>query len=216
MRFSRLHLANWRNFAHVDVALEERMFLIGANASGKSNLLDAFRFLRDIVRIGGGFEKAVLDRGGVPSLCSFFAYDNPDIVIDVHIVNGKQEVWRYFLAITQDTQHRPLLQAEKVWRSGTLLLDRPNAQDAIDDRLLRQTHLEQINSNREFREIADFSDGTLRLIGLLWALLDGTGPLLLEKPELSLHQEISSPNSKHHVVSSKRTCQTSASQYTQL
>jgi predicted ATPase len=286
MRFSRLYLANWRNFAHVDVALEERMFLIGANATGKSNLLDAFRFLRDIVRIGGGFEKAILDRGGVSSLCSFFAQDNPDIVIDVHLANGKQEIWRYFLAITQDTQHRPLLQAEKVWRSGTLLLNRPDLQDAIDDRLLRQTHLEQINSNREFREIADFfnsityyhivpqlvrepersvgrtsdpygsdfieqianlpkrtqearlrriqsvlrtaipqlaelritkdrarvphllgkfsdqgteglwhteadfSDGTLRLMGLLWALLDGTGPLLLEEPELSLHQEV--------------------------
>ncbi len=37
---------------------------------------------------------------------------------------------------------------------------------------------------------AEFSDGTLRLMGLLWALLDGSGPLLLEEPELSLHQEI--------------------------
>jgi hypothetical protein len=35
-----------------------------------------------------------------------------------------------------------------------------------------------------------FSDGTLRLIGLLWALLDEGGPLLLEEPELSLHPGI--------------------------
>jgi hypothetical protein len=35
-----------------------------------------------------------------------------------------------------------------------------------------------------------FSDGTLRLIGLLWATLDGSGPLLLEEPELSLHTEV--------------------------
>ena len=35
-----------------------------------------------------------------------------------------------------------------------------------------------------------FSDGTLRLIGLLWALQDGKGPLLLEEPELSLHPYI--------------------------
>jgi hypothetical protein len=34
-----------------------------------------------------------------------------------------------------------------------------------------------------------FSDGTLRLMGLLWAALDGSGPLLLEEPELSLHPE---------------------------
>jgi hypothetical protein len=35
-----------------------------------------------------------------------------------------------------------------------------------------------------------FSDGTVRLMGLLWALLDGSGPLLLEEPELSLHPDV--------------------------
>ena len=35
-----------------------------------------------------------------------------------------------------------------------------------------------------------FSDGTLRLMGLLWIALDGNGPLLLEEPELSLHPEV--------------------------
>ncbi len=35
-----------------------------------------------------------------------------------------------------------------------------------------------------------FSDGTLRLMGLLWATLEGNGPLLLEEPELSLHPEV--------------------------
>ena len=30
----------------------------------------------------------------------------------------------------------------------------------------------------------------LRLLGLLWATLDGSGPLLLEEPELSLHPEV--------------------------
>jgi predicted ATPase len=34
------------------------------------------------------------------------------------------------------------------------------------------------------------SDGTLRLIGFLWMLLDGQGLLLLEEPELSLHPGI--------------------------
>jgi len=35
-----------------------------------------------------------------------------------------------------------------------------------------------------------FSDGTIRLIGLFWALLESGGPLLLEEPELSLNNEI--------------------------
>ena len=37
---------------------------------------------------------------------------------------------------------------------------------------------------------ANFSDGTLRLLGLLWSAFEGSGPLLLEEPELSLHPEI--------------------------
>jgi predicted ATPase len=35
-----------------------------------------------------------------------------------------------------------------------------------------------------------FSDGTLRLIGLLWSLLEGGSLLLLEEPELSLNSGI--------------------------
>ena len=35
-----------------------------------------------------------------------------------------------------------------------------------------------------------FSDGTLRLLGLLWSLLDGDSLLLLEEPELSLNSAI--------------------------
>ena len=35
-----------------------------------------------------------------------------------------------------------------------------------------------------------FSDGTLRLLGILWSLQDSNGLLLLEEPELSLNQAV--------------------------
>jgi recombinational DNA repair ATPase RecF len=38
MIVSRLILKNWRNFRSVDVPLRERQFIVGPNASGKSNL----------------------------------------------------------------------------------------------------------------------------------------------------------------------------------
>mgnify|MGYP002781015023 CR=1 FL=1 len=41
MRFTRLQLKNWKNFRKVDVELQERVFIVGPNAGGKSNLLDA-------------------------------------------------------------------------------------------------------------------------------------------------------------------------------
>ena len=65
MIVSRIALKNWRNFRQVDVQLNERAFVVGPNASGKSNFLDAFKFLRDISKQGGGLQKAVNDRGGI-------------------------------------------------------------------------------------------------------------------------------------------------------
>ena len=66
-RFKKVELSNWKNFQKVDVHLTKRVFLVGPNASGKSNFLDVFRFLNDIASVGGGFQHAVKKRGGVSS-----------------------------------------------------------------------------------------------------------------------------------------------------
>ncbi|KAF5410452.1 MAG: DNA replication and repair protein RecF [Candidatus Methanogasteraceae archaeon] len=68
MIVSHITLKNWRNFQSVDVDLGNRVFLVGPNASGKSNFLDVFRFLRDIAKPGGGLQKAISDRGGIPKI----------------------------------------------------------------------------------------------------------------------------------------------------
>jgi predicted ATPase len=287
LRFTRLALKNWRNFTAVDVELQLRMFLVGPNASGKSNLLDSLRFLSDIVTVGGGFEAAVKKRGGVTMLRSFAARRYPAIEIQVALGNDHiPDEWEYTLTFTQDNQRRPKIEREIVHHRGQLLLARPNNEDTTDPDRLRQTNLEQVIVNRNFRDIADFfasirylhvvpqlvrepdrsvnhpndpfggdfleqiartnkrtrdsrlrrivealrvavpqlqevelqsdvrgvphlrgryqhwrshgawqtedhfSDGTLRLLGLLWAVTEGAGPLLLEEPELSLHPEV--------------------------
>jgi len=45
-------------------------------------------------------------------------------------------------------------------------------------------------STGAYQREKQFSDGTLRLIGLLWSLMEGDSLLLLEEPELSLNEEI--------------------------
>ncbi|RPI19340.1 MAG: chromosome segregation protein SMC, partial [Acidobacteria bacterium] len=56
MQFTHLGIRNWRNFVKADLKLGPRLFITGPNASGKSNLLDVFRFLRDIAKTGGGLQ----------------------------------------------------------------------------------------------------------------------------------------------------------------
>lgn len=295
MQITCLKLKNWRNFRDVDIPLGPRTYVIGANASGKSNLLDVFRFLRTLAQTeGGGLQKALKDRGGLTKLRSLHARKDPEVRIEVELSETEQDTekhWRYVLALKTEGkgQQRVLVSEERVDCNGETLLDRPNDSDKNDIERLTQTHLEQIGSNAAFRALADhfaattylhlvpqllkhgdevgaripendpfgqglmqriaktpkktrdarlrriqqslakavplfselrfeqdqitglwhleanfthwrvhgawqrenqFSDGTLRLIGLLWALQESEGLLLLEEPELSLNDGI--------------------------
>lgn len=283
--FTRLALDNWRNFRSVEMALGGRVFVVGPNAVGKSNLLDSIRFLFDVSKVGGGFRDAVASRGGVSSLRNLAARRYPDIGVAVD-VRVNQVQWRYEIQFTQDNNRRPIIVSESLTKDGVTLVDRPNRDDETDPARLSQTYLEQVSVNKEFRALVDFfasvkylhviphlirepdrwrsdasdpfgsdlleviattpertrnarlrrigdalrvavpqlkelelhrdargvphlrakyehwrpqgawqserefSDGTLRLLGLLWVVLDGRGPLLLEEPELSLHTEV--------------------------
>ncbi len=290
MIVSRLVLKNWRNFQEIDVPLVDRVFIIGPNASGKSNLLDVLRFLRDIAKAGGGLQGAITRRGGLSKIRCLAARRDPDVEIEIELSDGGNPLYRYAIGMTQQVRgyRQPILRYEQVWSGGRKLLDRPDAEDKRDDLRLTQTHLEQISANASFREVSrflesirylhlvpqllrqpetyqgtgvaedpygrnflelvaktpdktrksrlrkieaalreavpqltkltdtkdkagvphlevlyehwrpnagrqredQFSDGTLRLIGLFWSLLDGDAPLLLEEPELSLHSGI--------------------------
>lgn len=296
MIVSSIKLKNWRNFRVAQAKLRERVYIIGPNASGKSNLLDAFRFLRDICKTeGGGFQKAVKDRGGVPKLRCLAARRDPEIRIEIELSESADSaaLWRYALAFKSEGkgQQRAIVSSETVHNltTGKLVLDRPNSeQDRSDRERLTQTSLEQISENRPFRIISDFlgsityshlvpqllkfadqlggyklesdpfgqafldriakvtdktrearlrkieaalrvcvpnmrdlrfqrdelgaphleamykhwrpdagwqredqwSDGTLRLLGIMWSLLEGDSLLLLEEPELSLNDGV--------------------------
>ena len=115
MIISRLKLANWRNFTEVDVPLRDRAFIIGPNASGKSNLLDAVRFLRDVAkREGGGLQAAVRRRGGVREIRSLASHSaSSAVAIEAHLSRDADEPveWEYRLAFTVERSgnHRILV-----------------------------------------------------------------------------------------------------------
>ncbi len=286
MRFTRLKLGNWRNFKNAEVALADRVFFVGPNASGKSNLIDSFRFLRDVAS-DGGLAAAVRGRDGVSSLRCLQATRNSDILIEVDVGSDDDPaIWTYRLAFNARKGEQPLIKSEQVVKNGKTIFTRPKPGDRADESLLTQTYLQQVQQNKEFRPLAEFlrsvrylhlvphivrnkalasiegdpygsdfllrikqttkrdrdsilkrlndglklavpqfdgltyqddaegrphlvaqyhhwrphptgqseahfSDGTLRLLGLLWAAAEREpGPLLLEEPELSLHDAI--------------------------
>jgi len=287
LRFTHLKLTNWRNFRDADLSLEKRVFIVGPNASGKSNLLDAIRFLSEIAQASaGGLQAAINARGSFSALRCLHSRRTPYVEIDAQIgTDDRPEAWRYLLRINVKSAKFPTVVQEDVWKDGKSVLNREQKGDS-DAEEFSQTFLEQVNANKDFRELAKFlgscrylhvvpqivrdrargrsegedpfggdllrrmkdmpkktreprlrriseglkiavpqfgeikleddaegvphlyasyehwranaskqseaafSDGTLRLIGLLWAISEKGGPLLLEEPELSLNDAV--------------------------
>ena len=159
MQITHVTAHNWRNFKNLDFAVADRLLIVGPNAAGKSNLLDLFRFLRDISRPGGGLAAALEARGGLSRARCLFARNNHkgELAIMVDLRDGEDE-WRYELAIKgkKGGHNRPIVVREIVTRNGSELLSRPDANDDRDPDQLTQTHLEQISANQEFRPIAEY------------------------------------------------------------
>ncbi len=295
MHISKLGARNWRNFTRFEVEVGETVYLIGPNASGKSNFLDIFRFMRDIVNpMGGGLQHALNVRQGLAKIRNLAARKSQQVELSFTFREARPPSsgteWRYNLAVNSEGhgKQRPLVVKEEVYRDDDLLLRRPTRGDEEDKEQLTVTYLEQVNMNREFRCIAEyfqdilylhlvpqllkynnqlspkiiesdpfgqgflediartpikaqgirlgrmkkilhnviphfadlkftrdsggrphlemryshwqpgagwqmedqFSDGTLRLIALIWILLSNRSMILLEEPELSLHRKI--------------------------
>lgn len=286
MRITRLRLKNWRNFRTVDCELARRTFIVGPNASGKSNLLDALRFVRDLAAEGGGLQNAVRSRDGFRAVRSLFTHgpkSHIELFVEVDVGATK---WSYEVHLEEGpgrAKEQAYVLFERVLRGHETVVERDGANEQRTE-LRRQTHLEQSSRNEKFEELVhalrgiryahlvpqllrstklhgdreleafgstflqrvfetpkktrthrlklinealagvlpffqklttvtdklgnphleiglrhwrtqhakqderSLSDGTLRLIGLLWEILDGDAPLLLEEPELSLHE----------------------------
>lgn len=275
-------------------------YVLGPNASGKSNFLDVFRFLRDLAKSdGGGLQKAISRRGGMSKVRCLHARKRPEVSIKIEFAESADELhptWVYELAFDAEKsgRHRVVVKKERVTqiesgKTQKYVLDRPDKNDEEDGERLTQTALEQVQANGAFRALAEqlakvtylhivpqllrftdeiggrrleddpfgqdfleriartkekfrtgrlgriqnvlrkvipsfenlsfvqdaltgrphlqikykhhrpqgafqredqFSDGTLRLIALLWLLQDGDSLLLLEEPELSLNLQV--------------------------
>lgn len=294
MYVSYINLENWKNFHQCKVELSERCFIVGPNAAGKSNFLDALRFLRDIVKQGGGLQTAVDARGGIKKIRCLSARTKTNVLIEVHLSEPNTTVpkWEYLLDFKHVgggiQKNQVSVISEIVKKDGQTVLKRTEESEGEDAETLKYTLLQQAMSNKEFRELHDFfidmqylniipqlvresetvsfysdkedyfgrnflqklsmlnertrssyfrkindvlklavpqleelsyrkdnmgvphlearykhwraqgskqqesqfSDGTLRLIGFLFAMIDSKGVLLLEEPESNLHSAI--------------------------
>jgi len=171
MRITDFTLKNWKNFQQIYRAdLPDLVYIIGANAAGKSNLLDAFRFLRDISLTAaakpsaGGLQHAISLRSGLSKIRCLNAKKQNFIEIKIRLEDSRDH-WTYLLRLKGEGKgnHRVVVEKEQVFRNAIEVLSRPDTLDRGDKERLISTSLEQTNSNKDFRSIAHFFSATTYL-----------------------------------------------------
>ncbi len=87
MAITKIKVSNFKSFDELKLDLRPLNIVIGANAAGKSNFLEIFRFLRDIAE--HGIENAVSLQGGMDYLGNLQIRDRSTrVAFEAHVPSG--------------------------------------------------------------------------------------------------------------------------------
>lgn len=89
----RVTLRNYKSIGHCDVKLGHLTFLVGRNGSGKSNFLDALRFLVDALE--NSLDHAIKSRGGIDEVRRRSTGHPRNFAIQLHLNLDHFRVARY-------------------------------------------------------------------------------------------------------------------------
>jgi len=146
----QLILENWRSFGQAELPLNPLTVLIGKNASGKSNAIEALKFLKRVVK-GEELKTALSEHRHLPSIPRVVEgrvpKSKPYFTLKV-LVQGEHERVNYLYVITVQTYPQIQLFYEYLVRQEY----KPHQQHPLQTSLL-ETHLILANSPQIAAEI---------------------------------------------------------------
>jgi predicted ATPase len=93
MPITRVVATNFKSFRSVDVELGQFTAVVGQNASGKSNFLSVFRFVRDLATVG--LDDAISMQGGVRFLRNVRQWPERELHLGFHYREPRPVKWSF-------------------------------------------------------------------------------------------------------------------------
>ncbi len=98
MKIKKIKAENFKSYKKVDVDLNDLNFIIGGNASGKSNYVNILKFFNDIIYYG--LDDAILLQGGIKYLFNSNSRKNSSILLyfEIDLEEEEKSMFRIFLS----------------------------------------------------------------------------------------------------------------------
>lgn len=83
MKITKIKVENFKSYKKMEIKLNDLNYIIGGNASGKSNFVNILKFINDIVEYG--LDDAILLQGGIKYLFNSSSRKNGSLILNVEI-----------------------------------------------------------------------------------------------------------------------------------
>ena len=121
MKLEKIEVSNFKCFKHIKFDLEDFNVIIGKNASGKSNIINIIKFIKDMLI--NGIDEAIDLQGGINYLYNSSIKAKEKIEIKFDVSTYDNETFRRFNLLYKNKNEVIMLEKYKV-----VLVIRPNKQ----------------------------------------------------------------------------------------
>jgi predicted ATPase len=182
----KIKVKNFKSFKDLEVELGKFNVLIGPNASGKSNFIQIFKFLRDIRKYG--LDNAISIQGGVDYLTNINIGPYENLLIEIEVISDRP--FRSWPVIIKEKALMVEMEPYEIAYRFTLRFSKKRKEfEIVEDKLIHRGNLVQVEraKNGKIKEEKKFGKGEI-----IFSVVNGkikvetTGGLEIKKDDISL------------------------------
>lgn len=155
MSISKIKISNFKSFEDLEIDLNNLNILIGGNASGKSNFVQIFQFIRDIYRYD--LRNAISIQGGIEYLRNINIGSSKNFKLDIYLKDLNFGI----LVKKKDKKYGIEYNKGNYGFELKFKKEKPGF-DVINDHLILDYTLVELNKVKESEEFAEIDDDSKR------------------------------------------------------
>ena len=165
MQIKNIKVSNFKSFEEVEIELGRFNALIGANASGKSNFINIFQFLKDIVE--NGLDNAISMQGGVDYIRNINIGASKNLSIELHIDSKDEPIKSFGFWKEKDKRLIGISANEFMYKFSIEFYKRRRGYRVANERLIANCDFVEIElekKNGKIKEKEKIGEGKIILI----------------------------------------------------